>query len=91
MQNFRSVYCLPIKESKRLNKEQTNEAYNESAILLYLLAKNTNFFGSNIKYDKKSLIENKNVIFVGALLTRLQMIVFDNAHSVNYSYIYIIL
>ena len=80
-ENFRSVYCIQLNKSNILSKEEIEEFYNESAVLLHLLAKHTSFFG-NMKHDKRTLMSNKNALFIGTLLTRLLMVISDNAHSV---------
>lgn len=79
---YRSVLSLVTNTEKRPVKDLFKRSWNASFIL-YFLATCSNIFGSPLKTDLSTLVENTNVTFVGGLILRHQQMLPSNVHSVR--------
>lgn len=77
---YRSVLSLVTNTEKRPVKDLFKRSWNASFIL-YFLATCSNIFGSPLKTDLSTLVENTNVTFVGGLILRHQQMLPSNVHS----------
>ncbi|KAJ8667376.1 hypothetical protein QAD02_009038 [Eretmocerus hayati] len=79
--NYKSIYSLSHNMTKKA-KENLNWVSEDSAVLLYLLARYTKVFRKYFDYDERALATNDTALFIGKLLSRYQHIVLINASSV---------